>query len=111
MSESKTMTFNAPQSRALRDAGMAQAALFPWDEPIARARNIAIMLGKRHGETHADMVHQYLLEHCPEVLEGLQPASWGSVFKTPKLEFTGRIRESEKVSRHAGMQRIWRYVK
>lgn len=99
--------FDAAVGRELRDAGIAQAASWPHDEPIARARSIAIMLATRNGETHADAVYEYLSEKLPEVLEQIPPNGWGSVFKTSRLKFSGRVRESGKFSRHSGIQRIW----
>jgi hypothetical protein len=88
---------------------MEGASSWPFDTPIGRARNIAIMLAKKNGSVCADEVFRYLEERLPEVLKEIPPNGWGSVFKSPKLKFTGRVKESEKVSRHAGLQRIWSY--
>lgn len=99
--------FNFHASQAARDAGIEQATSYPFDEPVARARNIAILLAKRNGTVCADDVHKYLSEWLPDVLEAIQPKAWGGVMKSPRLRFTGRIKESERLARHAGAQRIW----
>jgi hypothetical protein len=101
--------FDAAESNRLRDVGMAKAATYPFDEPVNRARNIAIMLAKRNGTVCADHVHEYLAERLPDVLEALTPKSWGSVMKSPKLKYTGRTTESQRLSRHSGIQRLWQY--
>lgn len=85
------------------------ASSWPFDQPIARARSIAVMLAKRHGETNADQVYEYLQDRLPEVLAQIHPNGWGSVFKSPKLKFCGKVKQSERISRHVGIQRIWQY--
>lgn len=102
-------TFNQNAGRAARDVGMVAAIRFPFHEPVVRARNIAILLSTRHPYVTADMVHEYLAERLPEVLEQLTPAMWGLVFKTPKLRFNGRVVESKRVARHTGIQRCWEH--
>lgn len=89
-----------------KEAGMAKAA-HGFDQPIGRARNVAILLAKRHGTVTADMVYEYLEERLPGVLAEIPSNGWGSVFKSPHLKFTGQVKESEKVTRHCGLQRIW----
>jgi hypothetical protein len=101
--------FDRAESEILKKIGMEQASSYPFDEPIGRARNIAIMLAIRNGTVCADDVYQYLLDRLPDVLKEIPANGWGSVLKSPKLKFTGRIVESNKVSRHRGMQRVWEY--
>lgn len=101
--------FDHQEGKRLKSLGMEKASSWPFDAPVARARAVAIMLAKRDGQTHADAVYEYLSERLPEVLKELQPNSWGSVFQSPQLKFSGRIRESSKVSRHSGVQRCWEY--
>ena len=102
--------FDAAEARSLRDTGMAAAASYPCDEPVKRARNIAIMLAKREGYVTADMVQGYLAERLPEVFTAIQPNAWGAVFQSPKLKFNGKVVASNRVARHAGIQRCWEYV-
>jgi hypothetical protein len=101
--------FDYAKGQKLKQEGMEAASSWPFDQPVGRARNIAIMLAKRHGEVTADMVAPYLQERLPDVLEAIQPAAWGSIMRSPKLRFTGRIVESKKLSRHCGTQRVWAY--
>lgn len=101
--------FNYLEGQRRKTHGMERAASYPCDLPVNRARNVAILLAKRLGEVDADVVHKYLAERLPDVLEALQPNAWGSIFKTPKLTFTGRIKQSERIARHTGSIRIWSY--
>lgn len=105
-----TSLFNYAEGQKLKKAGIEKASAFPFDEPVGRAKLIAIYLAKKNGTVCADDLHEYLSTALPNILEQLQPNSFGSIFKSPKLEFTGEIVESKRMARHCGMQRIWRYV-
>src|ERR1700679_2247713 len=106
--------FNYQLGQKLRDEGISKASSWPYAEPVAIARGIALMLAKKNGEVTADCVYRHM-ETAPNqevvgpALEALKanPNSWGSIFRTDKLKFSGRIKNSEKVSRHASVQRIW----
>ena len=100
--------FDHAKGQRLKQEGM-QAAAWAFDEPIARARSIAIMLAQRNGTTCMDDVYKYLHEHLPSLLEEIPPNGYGSIFKTSKLRPTGQYRQSERVSRHASVQQIWAY--
>lgn len=108
--------FNYAYGKKLKDDGISRASSWPFSDPTHIARNVAIMLAKKNGEVTADDVHHWM-ETAPNrevlgpALDSLQekPAAWGSVFKTPMLKFSGRVKNSEKVSRHTGIQRIWEY--
>jgi hypothetical protein len=89
--------------------GMERAASYPFDEPVHRARLIAIMLAKQHGSVTADDVYDYLAERLPDVLDGIQPKAWGSVTRHPRLRATGQYRQSNRISRHTGVQAVWEY--
>lgn len=105
-----TTLFNYAEGKKLQEMGISRAASFPWNEPVARARDIAIMLAKRKGAVCADDVHEYLSERLPDVLEQIQPAAWGAILRSPKLKFSGEIVESKRMARHCGTQRKWLYV-
>lgn len=105
-----TTLFNYAEGKKLKENGMSKAASYQHNEPVARARAIAVMLAKRNGSVCADMVHEYLHERLPDVLAALKTASWGSVMRSTKLVFSGEIVESKRMARHCGTQRVWRYV-
>lgn len=101
------------KANQLKTEGMALAAT-GHEKAIGIARNCAILLAVRHGEVWVDKVRDWMAKGSDVTREALaeldaHPAVWGTVVKTPKLKFTGRITESNKVSRHCGSQRIWRY--
>ncbi len=104
-----TTLFDHAQAEALKIEGMLAASSWPFDQPIERARQIAIMLAKNNGTVCADDVFQYLQDRLPSVLEKIPPNGWGSVMRHPRLKFTGRITESKRISRHCGSQRLWEY--
>lgn len=103
------MTFNFQESERRKFEGMAAASSWPFDQPIHRARNIAIMLAKMNGHVCADDVYKWLEERLPEVLAQIPANGWGSIFNTTKLKFSGKVKQSERVSRHTGIQRLWEY--
>lgn len=95
------------EGQRLKNEGMEKASSFPFDTPIGKARNIAILLAKKNGEVCVDDVYVYMAERMPEVLKEIPDNGWGSVVKSPRLKFTGRITESKRISRHCGSQRLW----
>lgn len=101
--------FNYLEGQRRKIQGIEKAASYPFDTAVGRARNVAILLARRFGTVTADDVHKYLQDHLPDVLEDLQPNSWGAILKSPKLKFDGQVRQSNRVSRHTGIQRVWVY--
>ncbi len=65
------------------------------------ARDIARRHAMRYGEVTSDDVRK----RCP--LSPLHPNAWGAVFRGTEWESTG-YRTSHAVSRHGGMNRVWR---
>lgn len=92
----------AAQARALRDAGIdkVESNNSTW---VSTARSYAVKLAFQNGEVTADDVRKVFGE-SPD-----HPNAWGAVFRSPSLKWTGRMKPSIRVSRHAGMQRIWEY--
>lgn len=99
--------FNAAESRHQKEQGMAKVESnnFSWTE---LARNIAIRLAKKTGDVCADDVHKYLMDNNLSLPD--HPNAWGSIFRCKQLRWSGKLKESSKVSRHSGLQRIWVYV-
>lgn len=91
----------------LRDAGIEriEASNSDW---VHQARCIAILLAVRNGQVTANDVYDYMKERCLPC--DPHPNAWGSVFKCKQLRFSGRVTESRKNSRHAGILRIWEHV-
>lgn len=95
------LVFNLNEAIVLRDRGVKQVA----DNNkhfLTIARNVARRTAMRKGEITSDDVRK----NCP--LEPLHPNAWGAVFKGKEWAFTGKYRTSHAVSRHGGLQRVWR---
>ena len=71
-------------------------------EVLEVARNIARSLAISKYEITSDDVRR----ECK--LQPLHPNAWGAVFRDPAVKWTGKFSKSHIVSRHAGLQRIWR---
>ena len=95
------LDFNLTEAITLRDQGIRQVAENNA-EFLEIARNIARSLAELRIEITSDDVRR----NCP--IEPLHPNAWGAVFKTKEWEWTGKFRQSRVVSRHGGMQRVWR---
>lgn len=106
--------FNHAEGRRLKAIGMDAASAWPYAQPVAIARNIALMLAKKNGQVTADDIYEWM-ENAPNqevigpALEEIKknPNCMGSIFQTPRLKFSGRITESKRPERHASMLRIW----
>ena len=94
-------TFNLPAAREARDSGIKQVALNN-DYFLTEARCVAKEIASRRGSVTSDDVRREAR------LEPLHPNAWGAVFKDPDFEWTGEYRQSQSVSRHGGMQRVWK---
>ena len=95
------LKFDLNQAIVMRDQGVKQVADHN-SHFLEVARNVARQQAMTHGEITSDDVRK----HCH--LAPAHPNAWGAVFKGPEWVWTGRYRASCAVSRHGGMQRIWR---
>lgn len=93
--------FDRAMSRRLKERGLDIAESFPADAWVQRARSVAEMLAARDGETDIDKV----LKLCPRPSD-VSPAATGSIFRGKRWRCVG-TKQSEQVSRHAGIIRIW----
>lgn len=94
--------FSYGKGRLLAERGIEAAASAPGaDEWIDRARSLARMVCEISGEVCADDLRGSLPPPP-------SPNVWGSVFRTSCFQWTGKVRQSDLASRHAGLQRVWR---
>lgn len=98
-------TFDFTKSQALKEAGI-KLALSNNVEWLQAAREVAADLCLIQGSVTADDV-RYQMEVKKNWFP-TTPNAYGGVFKDKRFEFTGRYTKSSAVSRHAGMQRVWR---
>lgn len=93
----------ADAARALRDAGIERVESHntTW---VKTARSYAVMIASKRGEVTADDVRA-LFGEKPD-----HPNAWGAVFRSPNLKWSGRMKQSTTLSRHAGLQRVWEFV-
>lgn len=106
--------FNYSEGQRLKKIGMEAAASYPADEAVSIARNVAILLAKRNGETNADAVLEYMLSGSDVTRKAAEtirnhPNSFGSAFKSPLLKFTGRVVPSKRKERHCNFIKQWAY--
>jgi hypothetical protein len=97
----QTDLFDLAEARKQRDEGIRRVAENNA-EFLEAARGTARLVANSKGQVTADDVRK----GCPVL--PLHPNAWGAVFKGKEWEWTGQYRQSEAVSRHGGMQRIWR---
>ena len=102
---SQSDLFNAAEARKQRDEGMQRAAVNRADA-LARARRMALDLGRTYGAITADDVHAALEQQDRDALGNAA----GSVFKSDAWEWRGEWRPSERVTNHGRYVRVWRYV-
>lgn len=104
-SDDKRSAFSLDAGRALRDIGIGRAKLAKADV-IEAAAAVARVHAMRNGEVTADDVMRRMitLGFLPEQLG----RSMGGLFRGGEWEWTGEFRPSRRVSRHAGMIRVWR---
>ena len=95
------LDFSLPQAIVMRDRGIKQVARNN-QHFLEVARYYARDQARRRGRITSDDVRKA----CP--LDPLHPNAWGSVFKSKEWMWTGEYRQSHAVSRHGGMQRVWR---
>jgi len=93
--------FNSAESRRLKERGQDIIESYPNDRWVTQARSVAEMLAVRNGEVTIDEV----LKHCPRPAD-VHPNACGSIFRGKKWRQVG-VKQSEQVSRHAGIIRIW----
>lgn len=97
--------FDFERARKMRDIGIARVAAsnLPF---IDKAREIAALCAATHpnGTVCADDVRRIAQRIG---LAPTHPNAWGALFKHPRFVMVG-YRQSAKISRKAGTQRIWR---
>ncbi len=93
--------FDLLDSLKERDKGIAQVARNN-EHFLKVARADATEIAERNGDVTSDDVRRVWL------LDPRHPNAWGAVFKGDKFTWTGQYRQSHIVSRHGGMQRVWR---
>ena len=94
------LAFNLDQAIVMRDQGIRQVAKNN-SQFLQVARHVAKQFALRHGEVTSDDIRK----RC--VLSPAHPNAWGAVFRGKEWVSTG-YRTSHAVSRHGGMQRVWR---
>lgn len=105
--KSPRMMFDAERGERAKDYGMDLAAT-NRRELLEAARDAMVELaGSRYSrEVDADDISSWLID------QGINPSRLGpatpSVFRDEMWEFTGRWRNSERVSNHRRAFRIWR---
>ena len=92
--------FDYADAKAARDAGVSKISEnnASW---VERARTAAIDICQRRGEVTSDDLRKI-------VPSPAHPNAWGAVFRSAVFAWTGRYVQSQAVSRHAGMQRVWK---
>ena len=97
------LRFDLDQGHALRDEGMAIAAL-NRAEFLAETRDEAVRIARAQGYVTIDDVRRAV--HVPPGTTNSQ--NWiGSVFKDRRFAWTGRMKKSEIPSNHGRLIRIW----
>ena len=100
------MKFDLKEARRLRDEGIETVAENNADF-LAVARSIAKRLAR--GRIGKSITCDDVRKRCP--ITPNHPNAWGAVFKEKTVWlFTGDYQQSAIVSRHGGMQRIWRLL-
>ena len=101
--------FDAQRSRDERDDGLVQAASPPSRQlMIQEAKTAAIMLACLMDGITADDVSKHFAGKGINISAVLGHAM-GTIFRPPKVwEWTGEIRNSERVGRRASALRVWR---
>lgn len=92
--------FNYARGKMLAEQGIEQASLGN-EEWISKARQLARQICQLCGTVTADDLRLVMPEPS-------NPNVWGAVFRTLDFQFTGQYKQSSLVSRHAGIQRVWR---
>ncbi len=93
--------FDIQVARAARDEGVHRVASNNA-EFLKVARKIARRIAGARGTVTSDDVRRECL------IDPIHPNAWGGVFRTGDFEWTGEYFQSSIVTRHAGMQRVWR---
>ena len=99
--------FDVAEGRKQRDAGIAQASdMLSRRFLLELARDIATLHARKHGSVTYDDVYSEMSDKGfrPDLLGNAA----GSVFRGKEWQFTGEWRQSERVSNHARVNRVWR---
>lgn len=100
--------FDAAAAREAAEQGIAQAAE-NRASLLEFAKKKAIELGRRNQFVTADDVQAALVDN--KISDRALGNAAGSVFKNKKLWlFTGRTVQSERVSSHGRLIRVWQYI-
>ena len=91
--------FNAAESRAARDHGMALSVMYSNDGWLERARSVAELICATEGECTIENIYKRI--GMPE-----KRNLAGSVFKGKRFRCIG-IDEATRVERHSGVIRRW----
>jgi hypothetical protein len=94
--------WNSAEGRRLKERGLDVIESYPNDQWVQKARAIAEMLAAKNGEVTMDEILK-VLPRPPDV----HPNSCGAVFRGKRWKQIG-TKQSEQVSRHAGIIRIWK---
>ncbi len=94
-------TFNLDEALIMRDRGMHLVAENN-EEFLTVARNLARRIAMKQGTVTSDDIRK----RC--WLKPSHPNAWGTVIRGNEWEWTGEYRTSTIVSRHAGIQKVWR---
>ena len=102
-------TFSREASNAARDKGCYVAATHRHEIlTVAKLTAIDIALADPARECDSDRVYAQMIKDGHDTSQ-LGPAA-GSIFKGGKWEFTGRWKNSERVSNHSAALRVWRLM-
>ena len=101
-------SYSEGQRLAVEGADMAHAASDAAFK--AHAESTILEVGRMHPTFTADDVVRWCqVRGLPLPENG---SAWGSVFRrlstSKRIAFTGELRPSERASRHADLQRVWR---
>ena len=102
--------FNYAASQRLAVEGADRAHQASDDAFKAHAEATILEVGRMHPTFTADDVTRWCtVRNLPLPENG---SAWGSVFRrlstSRRIVFTGELRPSERKSRHADLQRVWR---
>ncbi len=93
--------FNRKRAEEEREKGIRRVAENSQDF-LKEARRVARLLL----EVRPTIIMDDVRKHC--TLDPLHPNAWGAVFKHKDFQWTGQMRQSDIVTRHGGLQRVWR---
>lgn len=93
--------FDLFAARAARDEGLQRVAENN-QEFLDIARKAAVAICELRGVVTCDEIRE-TLNIVPK-----HPNAYGAIFKDRRFEWTGRFEQSTSISRHGGLQRVWR---